>query len=219
MARHVGLNGAAAQSRLSQRQGRRRRAPANVQRLVLTTLPLLLASCGAPTLLDNDALPGATETSDGSDGAPGGGWCAALNEAQVSFSAHADGAAGTQYTLANSNVVGATVFRPGGRYPSVAAMRAAIRDAADKCRAGLADGPYANSTIKPLSGLPGGAFGYRLESSAFDPRRTSEQAYAETSDGRFLTVGIEHAGPGEPSVDVASLLKDAQRRAPDMDAN
>lgn len=180
-------------------------------------LLLLLAGCGAPTLLDSGSLPKVTKTSDGRHGAPGGGWCSALNELQTSLSADVAGASGTQYELDNGDVVGATVFRLGGRYPDAAAMRVAIRQAADKCRAGLADGTYTSSTIKPLTGLPGSAFGYELESTASDPRRASAQAYADAPDGRFIVVGVEHSGEGEPSVSIARLLKEAEDRAGDVE--
>ena len=188
---------------------------------LLCAASLLLAACGAePALLDTDALPEVEKTLDGSNGTPGAGWCDALGYLQTAkLSTAADGTTGEQYALANGDVVGATVFVPGGgHYPDAGSMITAINEAVDECTADADQGDYGEATSEPISGLPDGAVGFTFTSTSSNPVEVGSIAFAETDDGRLVGVGVTHNGDGKASVDVADLLATALERAADVDA-
>ncbi|MFD4326852.1 hypothetical protein ACFWQC_19590 [Nocardioides sp. NPDC058538] len=186
---------------------------------LLCAASLLLTACGAePTLLDADALPEVEKTVDGSQGAPGTGWCDALGYLEGKLSTAADGTTGDQYTLQNGDVVGATVFVPGGgNYPDAGSMLTAIQEAVDECTADADKGDYGEATAEPISGLPDGALGFTFTSTSSNPVEVGSIAFAETDDGRLVGVGVTHSGDSEASVDVADLLSTALERASDVD--
>ncbi|MFD7074985.1 hypothetical protein ACFV9G_12295 [Nocardioides sp. NPDC059952] len=188
--------------------------------VALSTAPLLMTACGTDsTLLDSDALPKVEETTDGDMGAPGTGWCDALAYLETAkLSNAADGTSGEQYVLENGDVVGATVFVPGGGdYPDAGSMLAAIQEAVDECSADAEKGDYGEATSEPISGLPDGAAGFTFTSKSSNPVEVGSIAFAETDDGRLVGVGVTHSGDGEASVEVADLLSTALERAADVD--
>ncbi|SDK69721.1 hypothetical protein SAMN05428985_105332 [Nocardioides sp. YR527] len=169
-------------------------------------------------MLDADALPEIEKTSDGSKGAPGTGWCDALGSLETKLSTADDGTTGEQYALVNGDVVGATVFVPGGGYyPDAGSMIAAIEEAVDDCSADADQGDYGEATMEPISGLPDGAVGFTFTSKSSNPAEVGSVAFAEAEDGRLVGVGVTHSGDGEASVDVADLLATALERAADVD--
>ena len=187
--------------------------------VALCTAPFLLTACGTDsTLLDTDALPKVEETTDGTMGAPGTGWCDALAYLETAkLSTAADGTTGDQYVLENNDVVGATVFAPGGGdYPDAALMLTAIDEAVDECTADADRGDYGEATSEPISGLPDGAVGFTFTSTSSKPVEVGSIAFAETEDGRLVGVGVTHSGSGEASVDVADLLSTALERAAEV---
>ncbi|MEU6136500.1 hypothetical protein [Nocardioides sp. NPDC047086] len=181
--------------------------------------PVVMTACGTDsTLLDTDALPQVEETTDGTMGAPGAGWCDALGSLETKLSSADDGTTGEQYVLENKDVVGATVFVPGGGYyPDAASMIAAIEEAVDECSADAEKGDYGEATSEPISGLPDGAVGFTFTSTSSNPVEVGSIAFAETDDGRLVGVGVTHSGDGEASVKVADLLATALERAADVD--
>ncbi|MCP2265665.1 hypothetical protein ACFQHV_03870 [Promicromonospora thailandica] len=182
----------------------------------LCAAPLLLTACGtAAALLDTDALPPVQETTDGDMGAPGVGWCDALGHLETSrLSNAADGTTGEQYVLENGDVVGATVFVPGGgTYPDAASMLAAVEAAVDECSTDAEKGSYGKATAEPIDGLPDEAVGFTFTSMSSNPVEVGSIAFAEAEDGRLVGVGVTHSGSGEASVDVADLLSTALERA------
>lgn len=188
--------------------------------VALCTAPFLMTACGTDsTLLDTDALPQVEETADGTMGAPGTGWCDALGYLETAkLSNAADGTTGDQYVLENGDVVGATVFVPGGgEYPDARSMLAAIEDAVDECLADAEKGDYGEATSEPISGLRHGAVGFTFTSASSNPVEVGSIAFAETDDGRLVGVGVTHSGDGEASVNVADLLSTALERAADVD--
>ncbi|MEU4450554.1 hypothetical protein AB0F44_04450 [Nocardioides sp. NPDC023903] len=185
----------------------------------LCATPFLMTACGGDTtLLDTDALPQVEETTDGTRGAPGTGWCDDLGHLETKLSNAADGTTGDQYALENGDVVGATVFVPGGGdYPDAASMLTAIKEAVDECSADADNGDYGEATSEPISGLPDGAVGFTFTSTSSSPVEVGSIAFAETDDGRLVGVGVTHSGSGEASVDVADLLSTALERAAEVD--
>jgi hypothetical protein len=170
------------------------------------------------TLLDTDALPKVEETLDGTTGAPGTGWCDALGYLESKLSTAADGTTGEQYALENGDVVGATVFVPGGgHYPDAGSMIAAIQKAVDECTADAVQGDYGEATPEPIGGLPDGVVGFTFTSTSSHPVEVGSIAFAETDAGRLVGVGVTHSEDGEASVDVADLLSTALERAADVD--
>ena len=185
----------------------------------LCATPFLMTACGGDTtLLDTDALPQVEETNDGNMGAPGTGWCDALAYLETAkLSNAADGTTGDQYVLENGDVVGATVFVPGGGdYPDASSMLTAIKESVDECSADADNGDYGEATLEPISGLPGGAVGFTFTSTSSNPVEVGSIAFAETEDGRLVGVGVTHSGSGEASVDVADLLSTALERAAEV---
>ncbi|MFE6506123.1 hypothetical protein ACFVDI_03620 [Nocardioides sp. NPDC057767] len=178
-----------------------------------------MTACGTDsTLLDIDALPQVEETADGSMGAPGTGWCDALSYVETKLSSATDGTTGEQYVLENRDVVGATVFVPGGgSYPDAKSMIAAIEEAVAECSADADQGDYGEATSEPISGLPEGAVGFTFTSKPSNPVEVGSIAFAETEDGRLVGVGVTHSGDSEASVDVADLLSAALERAAEVD--
>ncbi|MEI7058864.1 hypothetical protein WBG06_23780 [Nocardioides sp. CCNWLW239] len=189
--------------------------------VALCASPFLMTACGGdPALLDTDALPPVEETTDGNMGAPGAGWCDALAYLETAKLSNAtDGTAGDQYVLENGDVVGATVFVPGGgEYPDAGSMITAIEKAVDECAADAAKDDYGEATSEPVSGLPDGAVGFTFTSTSSDPPEVGSTAFAETEDGRLVGVGVTHSGSGEASVDVTDLLATAFDRAAEVDS-
>ncbi|MFE4000142.1 hypothetical protein ACFX43_15270 [Nocardioides sp. YIM B13467] len=187
----------------------------------LCATPFLMSACGGDrTLLDTDALPQVEETTDGDMGAPGTGWCDALAYLETAkLSNAADGTTGDQYALENGDVVGATVFVPGGgNYPDAGSMLTAIEEAVDECSAGAEKGDYGEATSEPVSGLPDGAVGFEFTSTSSNPVEVGSMAFAETEDGRLVGVGVTHSGSGEASVEVADLLATALDRVAEVDS-
>ncbi|MFJ9389139.1 hypothetical protein ACIRON_09985 [Nocardioides sp. NPDC101246] len=179
-----------------------------------------MTACGTDsTLLDTDALPKVQETADGTMGTPGTGWCDALGYLETAkLSTASKGTTGDQYVLENGDVVGATVFVPGGgSYPDAESMLAAITEAVDECTADADAGDYGEATSEPMSGLPDGAVGFTFTSKSSNPVEVGSIAFAEAEDGRLVGVGVTHSGDGEASVDVADLLATALERAADVD--
>ncbi|OIJ25174.1 hypothetical protein [Nocardioides luteus] len=181
-------------------------------------MPFLMTACGTDsTLLDTDALPQVDETVDGTMGAPGTGWCDALGYLETKLSSADEGTTGEQYVLENKDVVGATLFVPGGgSYPDAESMIAAIKEAVDECSADADQGDYGEATSEPISGLPDGAVGFTFTSKSSNPVEVGSIAFAETEDGRLVGVGVTHSGSGEASVKVADLLSTALERAADV---
>jgi len=178
----------------------------------------MTACSGDSTLLDTDALPQVEETTDGTTGAPGTGWCDELGYLETKLSNAADGTTGDQYALENGDVVGATVFvSGGGDYPDAASMLTAIKEAVDECSADADNGDYGEATLEPVSGLPNGAMGFTFTSTSSNPVEVGSIAFADTDDGRLVGVGVTHSGRGEASVDVADLLSTALERAAEVD--
>ncbi|MER6937819.1 hypothetical protein ABTX24_12675 [Nocardioides sp. NPDC127514] len=180
----------------------------------------MTACSGDSTLLDTEALPQVEETGDGTRGAPGVGWCDALGYLETAkLSTAEDGTTGDQYVLENGDVVGATVFVPGGgKYPDAGSMLTAIEEAVDECTADAAKGEYGEATSEPISGLPDGAVGFKFTSTSSNPVEVGSTAFAEASDGRLVGVGVTHSGSGEASVDVAELLTTALDRVAEVDS-
>ncbi|MFI5627247.1 hypothetical protein ACIA03_27570 [Nocardioides sp. NPDC051685] len=187
--------------------------------LTLCSALLLMTACGAEaTLLDSDELPDVEKTINDAKAAPGGGWCDELAYLETSmFDNAADGKHGEQYQLKNGDLVGAAVFGPGGRFADAASMLAGIEAAVTECTADAAKGDYGEATSEPLTGLPDGAVGFTFTSSSSNPRETGKTAYAETTDGNLLSVGVTHYGEGEPSVDVNELLSTALKQVAEID--
>lgn len=188
--------------------------------VTLCTAALLITACGTDsTLLDADALPQVEGTADGTMGTPGTGWCDALEYLETAkLSNAADGTTGDQYMLVNGDVVGATVFVPGGGYyPDAESMIAVIEDAVDECSADADQGDYGEATSESISGLPEGAVGFTFTSTSSTPVEVGSIAFAETEDGRLVGVGVTHSGDGEASVEVADLLSTALERAAEVD--
>lgn len=180
-----------------------------------------MTACGTDsTLLDTDALPKVEETADGTMGAPGTGWCDALGYLETAkLSNAADGTTGDQYVLENGDVVGATVFVPGGGdYPDAGSMLTAIKEAVDECSTDADKGDYGEATSEPISGLPDGAVGFKFTSTSSNPVEVGSIAFAEAEDGRLVGVGVTHSGSGEASVDVAELLATALDRVAEVDS-
>jgi len=179
-----------------------------------------MTACGAEsTVLDSDDLPDVEKTIDDASTAPGGGWCEELAYLETAkLSNAANGAHGEQYQLKNGDLVGAAVFATGGSYPDAASMLTAIDEAVAECTADAANGDYGEATSKPLTGLPDGAVGFTFTSASSNPREMGRTAYAETTDGNLLSVGVTHYGEGEPSVDVAALLSTALDRVAEVDS-
>ncbi len=187
--------------------------------VALCAMPLLMTACGTDaTLLDTDALPQVDETVDGTMGAPGTGWCDALGYLETKLSSAGEGTTGEQYVLENKDVVGATVFVPGGgSYPDARSMITAIKEAVDECSADAEKGDYGKATSEPISGLPDGAVGFTFTSTSSNPVEVGSIAFAEAKDGRLVGVGVTHSGSGEASVKVADLLSTALERAAQVD--
>lgn len=187
--------------------------------LALCAAPLLMTACGAEaTLLDSGELPDVEKTLDDAKTAPGGGWCDELAYLEtVKLSNAADGTHAEQYQLENGDLVGAAVFATGGSYPDAASMLTAIDEAVAECTADAANGDYGEATSEPLTGLPDGAAGFTFTSTSSRPREMGRTAYAETTDGDLLSVGVTHYGEGEPSVDITALLSKALERAAEVD--
>ena len=187
--------------------------------VALCAAPFLTACGGDQTLLDADALPPVAETANGM-GSPGTGWCDALAELETTNLSHAaDGTTGDQYVLENEDVVGATVFVPGGGdYPDAGSMLTAVKEAVDECSADAENGDYGDATSEPIGGLPDGAMGFTFASTSSSPVEVGSIAFAETEDGRLVGVGVTHSGSGKASVDVADLLSTALERAAEVDS-
>ncbi|WP_141779740.1 hypothetical protein [Nocardioides albertanoniae] len=151
-------------------------------------------------------------------GPPGTTWCDDLAYLETTkLSNAAEGATGEQYVLDNGDVVGATVFVPGGGdYPDAGSMLAAIDAAVDKCLAAADKGDYGEVTSEPISGLPDGAVGFKFTNASSDPVEVGSVAFAETDDGRLAGVGVTHYGSGKAPTDVVDLLSTALERAGDV---
>jgi hypothetical protein len=65
-----------------------------------------------------------------------------------------------------------------------------------------------------MSGLEPGTIGYRSETTTSDGPRFGERVFAAQGD-RIIAVGVQHDGPGEPTVDVRKLLPVALERTKD----
>lgn len=182
--------------------------------IVLGALLTTAVACGnddpgesSKQVLPSNALPAIAKTTSNGQ-VPAVGWCAEVNTAQDHASTGNEPAAvGTDYQLENGDYVHAIVMGPAvGK--SIEDVRSDLEEAIATCVAkATPERPF-----EATSGLPSGTWGYE----AGEPGSSGVEVFTVTDGGNLLAVGVAHAGDGEPSVDVASLIKEAANRADDI---
>lgn len=180
-------------------------------------LGVMLAGCGADDspegVLTADDLPDVASSST-PRGMNAVAICSPINDVQFSLtvSTEPQGVA-VEYQRTESagsgDYVSSHALGVLRRFGSTGKAMTAIEDAIEECSVD----PFGES-FTPMTDLPSGVIGYRAVTETSDDARIGERVFTVQGD-RIIAVGVQHDGPGEPTVDVAELLPVALERAED----
>jgi hypothetical protein len=186
--------------------------------VLVATVLLVAAGCSddEPTLLADDDLPSAVESSDGGHaGFPGITGCSQLVDQQDFAGTDAWAADGYQYwtyRLESGEAVSAALFDFGDGDQRATWVQK-IQDAVEECGAGAAS----STDVAALEDLPTDVFGYEASERFNDGRKQGVLVFGPAEDDRLVAVGMSTTDGTEPSVDdVVKLLEQAQEAAPEI---